>query len=197
MEDIMNTPLYLFVGRSASGKTTVADLLESKHGLKQVQSYTTRPQRYEGEIGHIFVSKEEFDNLGELAAYTFYNGYEYGTTFDQLNECDIYVIDPAGVETLLERCRDRKIVIFYFDTSVYTRINRMLDRGDSDMQIVSRLLQDEKMNWQTHLYDIVLHSHADDDVIMRTIYADGHLDSVVSQILEHMKQIEDKMIKLG
>lgn len=195
MEDMMNKPLYLFVGRSASGKTTVADLLESKYGLKQVQSFTTRPQRYEDEIGHTFVSKEEFDNLGELAAYTFYNGYEYGTTFDQLNECDIYVIDPTGLETLLEKYHDRKIVIFYFDTSVYTRINRMLDRGDSDMQIISRLLQDEKMNWQTHLYDIVLHSHVDDNVIMRTIYADGHLDSVVNQILESMKQIEDKMIK--
>lgn len=193
MGDIINKPLYLFVGKSASGKTTVADLLESKYGLKQVQSYTTRPQRYEGEIGHIFVSKEEFYNLGELAAYTLYNGYEYGTTFEQLNECSIYVIDPAGVETLLERYHERKIVIFYFDTTVYTRINRMLDREDSDMQIVSRLLQDEKMNWQTHLFDIVLHA---DDVIMHTIYADGYLDSVVNQILKHMKQIEDKMIRL-
>lgn len=191
MEDMMNKPLYLFVGRSASGKTTVADLLESKYGLKQVQSYTTRSQRYEGEIGHIFVSKEEFDNLGELAAYTFYNGYEYGTTFDQLNECSIYVVDTAGVETLLERYHERKIVIFYFDTSVYTRINRMLDRGDSDMQIVSRLLQDEKMDWQALLFDIVLRT--DDDVLMRHVYADGHLDGVVNQILSIMKQIENKM----
>jgi hypothetical protein len=70
----------------------------------------------------------------------------------------------------------------------------MLNRGDSDMHIVSRLLQDEKNDWQAFLFNIVLHT--DDDVLMRHIYADGYLDSVVNQILEHMKQIEDKMIKL-
>ena len=52
----MNKPLYLFVGKSASGKTTTADLLEKRYGHKQVYSYCTRKPRYEGEIGHIFIS---------------------------------------------------------------------------------------------------------------------------------------------
>ena len=52
----MSEPLFLFVGKSASGKTTVANMLEEKHGHVQVQSYTTRPPRYEGEVGHIFVN---------------------------------------------------------------------------------------------------------------------------------------------
>ena len=70
-----NTPLFLFCGRSASGKTTVADKLSCQYGYRQIESYTTRPPRIPGEIGHIFISNEEFDNLGELAAYTEYNGY--------------------------------------------------------------------------------------------------------------------------
>lgn len=144
----MNKPLFLFVGKSASGKTTIATLLEKEHGYKQVQSYTTRPPRYEGETGHVFVSNEEFDKLGKLAAYTLYNGHKYGTTFKQIDECDIYVIDPDGVKTLLKNYKtDREIFIFYFDVGVHTRITRMLERGDHDNKIISRLLEDEKSDW--------------------------------------------------
>jgi guanylate kinase len=62
----MRKPLFLLVGRSASGKSTVANMLEEQHGYKQVSSYTTRPPRYEGEVGHIFVNENEFKNLSEL-----------------------------------------------------------------------------------------------------------------------------------
>ena len=74
----MNKPLFLFCGRSASGKTTVANMLSEKYGLVQVESYTTRAPRFDGESGHIFVTEDEFKNLGELAAYTYYNSNHYG-----------------------------------------------------------------------------------------------------------------------
>lgn len=152
----MNKPLYLFVGKSGSGKTTIADMLSEKHGLQQVESYATRAPRYDGEIGHIFISKSEFDALGELSAYTLYNGNEYGTTFEQLEKCNIYVIDVPGVETLLEKKNfTRPIRIVYFDTTVHTRINRMIDRGDHDSAIVARLLQDEEYDWFHKLDSLV------------------------------------------
>lgn len=155
----MNKPLFLFIGRSASGKTTVANMMAEKYGYKQVESYTTRPPRFEGEAGHIFVNEDEFKNLGELAAYTFYNNNHYGTTLKQLNECDIYVVDIPGVESLLKKLQDdsRPICIFYFNSSVYNRILRMLDRNDSDMMIVSRLLEDEKTDWFKKLDSLVWH----------------------------------------
>lgn len=145
----MNKPLFLFVGKSASGKTTIANMLVDKYGYKQVESYTTRPPRFNGETGHIFVSEEEFKNLGELAAYTYYDNNHYGTTFEQLNVCDIYVVDVPGVESLLQKLKDnhRPICIMYFDASVYNRILRMINRDDGDMIIVSRLLADEKNDW--------------------------------------------------
>lgn len=185
----MNDTLYLFVGKSSSGKTTVANFLEQKHGLKQVNSYTTRPPRYEGEIGHIFVNDTEFDNLGELVAYTEYNGFRYGTTAEQLDQCQIYVVDVPGVKTLLERYKtDRKIVILYFSTTVCTRINRMIDRGDSDVAIISRLLQDEKEDWQDGLNDIIWqHSvHYSDNIYLFDMYADDDLASVVTRVERHM-----------
>lgn len=155
----MNKPLFLFVGRSASGKTTIANMLAEKHGYKQVESYTTRKPRFENEPGHVFVSEEDFKSLGDLAAYTLYNGNHYGTTFEQLNECDIYVIDVPGLKSLLTKLKDddRLICVFYFDASVYNRILRMLDRNDSDTMIISRLLEDEKEDWFKEIDSLVWH----------------------------------------
>lgn len=190
----MDRPLYLFVGRSASGKTSVANEL-GKIGYNQVQSYTTRAPRYDGEAGHIFVSKNEFDNLGELAAYTLYNGNEYGTTFKQLNECSIYVVDVPGVESLLYKCQDnnRRICIIYFDASVYTRVHRMIDRGDSDNTIVCRLLQDEKDDWLSNLkaivwpYNNILHNYID----ICVVNANMDLNDVLDQVLYYIKRQEE------
>lgn len=191
----MNKPLFLFVGKSASGKSTIANLLEQKYGYKQVQSYTTRPPRYDGEPGHIFVTKEEFSNLGELAAYTLYNGNEYGTTFKQLEECDIYVIDVPGVETLLQKNKiKRPICIIYFDTTVRTRINRMVERGASDMEIVSRLYHDEEYDWEKKLDSLIWHYTKIDnrDVELNLVNANDNKEAVLELVLYYMRRyVED------
>jgi guanylate kinase len=186
----MNEPLFLFVGRSASGKTTIADILSQKYGHKQVYSYTTRKPRCDGEIGHIFVSEDEFNNLGELVAYTEYNGYRYGTTAEQLDECTIYVVDVPGVKTLLQRYKtNRSIVIIYFDTTVYTRINRMLDRGDSDMAIIARLLQDEKDDWFKQLDNLVWYYGRiiKKNVALYSVNANGSQDAVLEMVKYYME----------
>ena len=188
----MNKPLFLFVGRSASGKTTVANMLAEQCGFKQVESYTTRKPRFENEPGHIYVSEEEFKNLGELAAYTLYNGNHYGTTFEQLNECDIYVIDVPGLESLLQKIKndDRPVYVFYFDASVYNRILRMVDRDDSDTMIVSRLIEDEKNDWFKKLNSLV--SHYDNvigkDVRLYNINANNDPKCVMDLVLYYMNR---------
>jgi len=184
------------VGKSASGKTTIADMLEQTHGLIQVSSYCTRPPRYEGEIGHIFVNEEEFNRLGKLAAYTFYNGYHYGTTFKQLNECSTYVIDVAGVEYLLQNAQDynRPIRIIYFDAAVSTRIERMVDRDASDIEIISRLHNDDTPNdWYSQLDKLVWHykNLEHKDIELYEIDANEDVGSVLEQVLYHINQNEE------
>ena len=187
----MDKPLFLFVGKSASGKTTIAKLLEEKHGCKQVESYTTRTPRYDGEVGHTFISEEEFDHLGELAAYTEYNGYRYGTTFEQLDQCDIYVIDVPGVETLLQKLSSdsRPICIIYFDAAVSTRIDRMIDRGASDMEIVSRLHHDDTTyDWYRALDRLEWHykNIKHQDIELHAIDANEDIENVLSQVLYYI-----------
>ena len=188
----MTKPLFLFCGRSASGKTTVANILSEKYGYKQVESYTTRPPRYDGERGHIFVNEEEFNNLGELAAYTYYNNNHYGTTFDQLNEADVYVIDVPGVESLLLKLKTdtRPILIFYFDASVHNRILRMQSRGDCNDMIVSRLLNDEKDDWYAQLNSLTwrYNNIFRKDVSLRRVDANVDLSNVFNLVLYFINQ---------
>ena len=201
-----NKTLHLFVGPSASGKTTVANELEGmgcyhmfENGSlkmaylgKQVRSYTTRPPRYENEDGHIFVTDEEFNKLTNIVAYTTYNNYRYCTTKEQLDEVNMYVVDIDGVHTLLDNyITERPIKIWYFDASINTRIHRMLDRGDSDIAIISRLLNDEQYNWYDRLRILVDYYQTfknKDNIDLRSIDADEQLHEVVCKIKGYMEE---------
>ncbi len=188
----MNKPLYLFVGKSASGKTTIATFLENMYGYKSVASYTTRKPRHLNETGHIFITNEEFDQLGELAAFTEYNKHRYGVTYEQLERCSVYVVDIPGVERLLENLNgSRPIRVIYFDAAVSTRIDRMVDRGASDMEIVSRLHNDDTTyDWYNDLDRIVcIYRHVkQQDVKLYIVNANENINGVLKQTLSYINQ---------
>lgn len=179
--------LTLVVGKSASGKTSVANLLEKMYGHKQVWSYTTRKPRYYDEPGHIFVTEDDFSKLGELAAFTVYNGKKYGVTYDQLEQCDTYVIDIPGVESLLKNLNgSRPICIIYLDAAVSTRIDRFIDRHSSDMEIVSRLRHDDTTtDWYRELDKLVWHykNNEQQDIELHKVDANESIDNVLKQVL--------------
>ena len=58
-----NKFLILLIGESGSGKTTLANQLNKQYGLKILNSYTTRPKRYEDESGHVFITEEEAEQI--------------------------------------------------------------------------------------------------------------------------------------
>lgn len=123
--------IYLIVAPSGAGKTTVTELLENKYGLKPIQSYTTRPPRFEGETGHTFVSDEEFDKLTDIVAYTEFAGNRYCVTAEQVEENDLYVIDPKGVEFFKGHYNGNKQVkVVYIESDMTTRYERMKQRAE-------------------------------------------------------------------
>lgn len=141
----MNNTLICIIGSSGSGKTTIVESLEMKYGLKSIQSYTTRPPRYEGEKGHIFCNQTAFDMLrNDIMAYTLFNGYEYCATRQQIETHDLYVVDYRGYEELLEKYKGNKIIISVFiEASDSERIKRMLYRGDSIDKVMERIEHDK------------------------------------------------------
>ena len=140
----LSKPLkFLFIGRTASGKSSIAKVVCEKMGLTQVVSYTTRPMRKSEKNGsdHIFITDEEVSQYeDDIAAYTEINGYKYFTTYDVIDKADIYVIDPIGVDNLKIKCGDRyEFIEIYIRTPQKLAEERARIRGDK--------LKDFKQRW--------------------------------------------------
>lgn len=159
--------IYLIVGRSGVGKTTVVQELSKRYGYKEVQSYTTRPPRYEGETGHIFITSEEFDRLENVCAYTEFMGNRYGVTSDIIDENDLYVIDPCGVEYMSINYKGNKgIVVIGITEDVQTLYDRMIARGDTHDHAIERLYHDnEAFKNLPHISDVIFRNRIIEDTV--------------------------------
>lgn len=136
--------IVLIVGESGSGKSTICDELTKRYGLKQVKSYTTRPRRNEDEDGHTFISDEEFNKLENICAYTYFDNHHYCATREQVDNADLYIIDPYGIEYFMSKYDGRKIpMVVYIHADKRIRRNRMEKRGDTTHKIRQRMANDE------------------------------------------------------
>lgn len=103
----MKPIIICVVGPSGSGKTTAVGFASKALGIPVVRSYTTRPMR-DGEtqgVEHIFVSNDEVPKREDMIAYTYFGGYEYWATKEQVdcNLVNLYVIDEVGLQELIKR----------------------------------------------------------------------------------------------
>lgn len=139
--------MIIICGASASGKTQVAHYLEKEHGFLKVVTCTTRPKRIHEVDGvdYHFYSKDEFIsriNNNEFLETTIYNNYYYGTKIDDIKINSVIVLDTIGVNKLYEIYKG-STKIFFLDTNVDIRINRMIQRGDKAEDINNRIRNDE------------------------------------------------------
>lgn len=138
--------LVCIVGETASGKDTVARFLRKAFGLKDVCSHTTRPPR-EGEINgreHWFDTQEEFDSIrknNKICAYTKIEksssgskGYEYCATLEDVQNADLYIIDPSGIDYLETHFPEIPLLIIYIEASKEIRKARALSRDFTQEQ---------------------------------------------------------------
>ena len=162
--------LYCIVGKSGSGKSTITEELQRRYGYVPLSSYTDRPKRFENETGHVFVTPEEFHQLGPMIAYTMFNGHQYGATQELVDNSDLYLIDPDGIRFLKERYRsNRPIRVIGLFAPEEKLIQRMKERGDSLDMIVSRRENDkEKFRGMDELCDVIIRNDDLEDAL-RTI----------------------------
>lgn len=102
--------LTVIIGRTASGKTTFAEEL-AKLNMKYEVSYSTKEPRNKNDTSHHFVSEQEFDELEDKILETSYNGKKYAYTKNQLNQAECIVLDPKGMNELLNLMPNLEIFI--------------------------------------------------------------------------------------
>lgn len=150
--------IFLFVGKTNTGKDTIANELVNRFGYKLLRSYTTRPKRINETNEHIFISDDEIKNYTEkMVAYTKIGEYKYFATIDQLEESDIYIIDPNGVLDLKLTMglnfpdKNFKFITIFINTpNDYIRKQRSEKRGD-DNKVYLKRCQDEEEQFQDFL----------------------------------------------
>lgn len=136
--------LLCLLGESASGKDSLAHELSMRNGYKQLISYTTRPRRQNEGDTHIFSSAGEFEKMlaeKAVAAYTCIGEFKYWSTLDQIYNTDIYLIDPAGLNTLRKlNLPNLRIVSVYVNVPEEIRRDRAMGRGDDSNVYRNRVL---------------------------------------------------------
>lgn len=117
--------MILLVGKSGSGK----DFLVGLFSLRPVISRTTRPKRdYEIDGVHkIFITDRELDSYKkeDIVAYTVYDRHRYCALREDLNEKDVYVIDPPGVRSMGAIVEH---IVIYVRAPLHRRLKRLYQR---------------------------------------------------------------------
>ena len=173
--------IYLILGHSGSGKSTIRNALTS-HGIKKIITYTTRPPRVSevDGIDYNFIDQELFKKMDQdnlFIGTTCYVENYYSTLKEDLeknnnkdSDC-VIVVDKEGVLAIKKKFANARSI--YLKCSRETLRDRMIKRNDHANDIEKRLdvLED-------------LDPYAD-----YIIDADRDIDSVFEDVISLIKNI--------
>ena len=147
--------LLCIMGKTSSGKDSLANMLCRRTGLKQLISYTTRERRNnEGET-HRFVTEEIYNTMlanGEVAVDTNIAGNYYWSTIEQLYEADVYIVDYVGYKKLKElNLPNLRLVSVFVNTPDKIREERALNKRKDDKFIFRKRSLDEAAQFREML----------------------------------------------
>ncbi|MED4262033.1 guanylate kinase/L-type calcium channel region [Priestia aryabhattai] len=176
--------IYVLLGKTCSGKTTVLQALKDL-GFDTITTYTTRPQREEEVNGrdYHFVTKRQYDFLDKQGLLTAKNSFVsahgdewfYGINLTDIDgDIDSIVItDPIGYRDLVETIGDHRVCGIYLNSSLEVRTLRGMNRKDNANELMRRLQADEE-DFKGLEYEV--------DYIITTVEKQAQLNDVLNII---------------
>ena len=147
-------PMIILVGKSGSGKTSVAKELE-KWGYDLYITDTTRPKR-KGEVNgkdYYFRTQKEFDKLkdsgfyAEAVSYNANFGYcSYGSRKEYYtgnNNNKLIILNPYGLKQV-NKIKNKNYKSIYLKVNDDILLERLKYRGDTAKEIKRRLKADNE-----------------------------------------------------
>ena len=141
------------IGKTASGKDKIVNELVSKHGFKEVITYTTRPMRKgeQQDVTYHFISEEDFKqkiNEGYFIEHKTYDTefgkWYYGTSLEDLENAEdnnIIILTPDGYRDVVNKLSKKPIAIYIYANNATIK-KRLLKRGDDKNEAERRVSHD-------------------------------------------------------
>lgn len=148
---LFKNDLTLIIGRSGTGKSTLEEKLCNDYNLKSIKSYSTRPKRSPNEDSHIFIKPSEVDNYPNKIATTTINGNFYFATKEQLDESQLYVIDPIGLYELSNNFPDLTFNLIYLKLPKYKHQKYLKNRRKNSNETPE--LQAQRLKSENQQFD--------------------------------------------
>ena len=155
----MEKKRVILVGMGGSGKDYARKEMEDL-GFRYCVSHTTRPPRV-GEIAgkdYYYISKDaaahHYIEKDLFYEYVIFNGWVYGTSKDEFNKSNLFIMTPSGISKMKPVDR-RESFIIYLDIPLEVRRERLSKRGDVD-NVTRRLDADDKDFSEFSDYDLVV-----------------------------------------
>ena len=134
--------MFVLVGPSASGKSTVAQMLVEQFGMKRAVTTTTRKRRRgEPADAYHFVSKESFSADDMVESQEYASNY-YGLSKAEADGSNLVILEPKGAMALRSYCGARGCYVVGIQVSRKAQAERMVMRGDSAKVINERIAFD-------------------------------------------------------
>lgn len=150
----------ILVGAGASGKDFLRQNFQQHTNLKFGISCTTRLPR-DGEndgIDYRFISKEVFEKkieLGQMLQYADFGSAYYGTSKEDFDACNLFIMSPDGLKQLSKEDR-LKCNVIYVKSDEDVIYDRLSSRGMTEEQIEDRLFADHGLFLGFDDYDYVI-----------------------------------------
>lgn len=142
----------IVVGKGGSGKDYLVKMLK-EIGYTYSISHTSRPRREtETEaVDYYFIDKDEalsMVNNSKFYEYVEFNGWFYGTSLEEFERANLFIMTPSGISKLKPEHRSESLII-YLDIDEKILVDRLNNRNDADN--ATRRLEADKRDFENFI----------------------------------------------